>query len=66
MQPYATPIAQSLIGKLKGSPGSPPVRARVAARMLEALGELVQMGAEQMTDHLAALLWLRPLHGAAE
>jgi serine/threonine-protein kinase mTOR len=33
VQPYATPIAQSLIGKLEEK----LVRARVAARMLEAL-----------------------------
>ena len=52
VQPYATPIAQSLIAKLEGK----TVRARVAARMLEALGELVQMGAEHMQDHLDALL----------
>lgn len=52
VQPYATPIAQSLIAKLEGK----TVRVRVAARMLEALGELVQMGAEHMQDHLDALL----------
>eukprot|EP01052_Picozoa_sp_SAG31_P012956 SAG31_NODE_768_length_12226_cov_3.928424_3_plen_2501_part_00 len=52
VQPYATPIAQSLIGKLEEK----QVRARVAARMLETLGELVQMGAEQMQEHFEALL----------
>jgi FKBP12-rapamycin complex-associated protein len=52
VQPYATPIAQSLIAKLKEK----KVRARVAARMLEALGELAQMGAEQMQSHLEPLL----------
>jgi hypothetical protein len=41
-----------LIGKLEGK----LVRARVAARMLEALGELVQMGAEHMHEHLGPLL----------
>ena len=42
VRPYAKPIVQSLIGKLEATHAP----ARVAARMLEALGELVQLGSE--------------------